>query len=283
MKVRIPKIVPAAPAWAETFGVDLFGVFAGIRVAGVSQMLRWIEPCGPGEFLMGSPENERGRWKDEGPQHEVTIASGFWLGDTLVTQEFFQAVAGTNPSVFKGEGRLPVESVSWNDAVEFCGKLDQLLLEGEDSQARLPTEAEWEYACRAGTTAALYSGEELTSEDGKCPNLDKLAWYDKNSQSKTHAVAEKQPNAWGLYDMLGNVWEWCQDVWQDNYIGAPTDGSAWESEGTIRVSRGGSWAGDARYCRCACRYGWEPGGRARYAGFRLVLAARFNRDIRSFS
>jgi sulfatase modifying factor 1 len=283
MIVRIPKTVPETPAWADTFGVDTFGVFAGITVAGVPQMLRWIEP---GNFLMGSPENELGRYDDEGPQHEVTIPHGFWVGQTPVTQEFYETVAGKNPSHFEGDARRPVENVSWRDAVAFCDKLNNLLPECGDMHARLPSEAEWEYACRAGTTAALHNDKPLTSETGACPNLDEVAWYHQNSKSTTHAVGAKLPNRWGLYDMLGNVWEWCEDQWHSNYEGAPDDGSAWcgeDTEGAYRVTRGGCWLSYARYCRSAYRIGWLPGFRRQDLGFRLVLAARVNGGIRPFS
>ena len=280
MIVRIPNIVPEAPAWADTFGVDPHGVFAGVTVAGASQMLRWIEP---GRFQMGSPEGEVGRFGDEGPQHEVVIPNGFWVGQTPVTQEFYQAVAGDNPSRFEGDGRRPVENVSWEDAVAFCGNLNERLSELGSVSSRLPAEAEWEYACRAGSTATLYNDKELTSEAGACPNLDELAWYDEDSQQTTHVVGERQPNAWGLYDVLGNVWEWCQDEWHGDYEGAPNDGSAWCDEGRSRVSRGGSWGISARRCRCACRNRWEPDARSVNLGFRLVLAARVNGGIRPFS
>jgi len=239
-----------------------------VTVKGVTQTMCWIEP---GRFWMGSPENELGRWNVDGPEHEVTIPHGFWLGQTPVTQEFYEAVVGDNPSGFQGEGRRPVENVSWKDAVAFCKKLNHLLPELGNVSVRLPTEAEWEYACRAGTTAALYNGKELTSKDGACPNLDEMAWYDQNSQETTHTVGQKAPNSWGLYDMLGNVWEWCQDVWHDNYEGAPTNGSIWAGKSSTRVGRGGCWADRARYCRCACRIYWRPGIRCSDLGFRLVL------------
>jgi len=276
MIVRIPKTVPAAPAWADTFGVDVYGIFAGITVGEASQMLRWIEP---GPFLMGSPEGELGRWSAEGPQHHVRVSNGFWLGQTPVTQAFYEAVVGQNPSHFQGDARRPVEQVSWDDAVSFCDRLNHLPSELGDLHARLPSEAEWEYACRAGTTAPLYSGKKLTSEYEACPHLDELAWYDANSKSTTHPVGEKAPNAWGLYDMLGNVWEWCQDDWHGSYEGAPADGTAWTGEGGNRVHRGGGWASFARYCRCACRFHWEPGDRNFNLGFRFVLAFSVMEDI----
>ncbi len=224
-----------------------------------------------------------GRWIAEGPQHKVTIPNGFWLGQTPVTQAFYEAVIGQNPSGFQGDTQRPVENVSWEDVVAFCDRLNQLLSELGDLHARLPSEAEWEYACRAGMTAALYNGKELTSETEACPNLAELAWYYANSGNTTHPVAQKRPNDWGLHDMLGNVLEWCQDAWHDNYTGAPADGSAWAGEGRFRVSRGGSWAHHARDCRCACRLYQGPGNRNHNLGFRLVLAVSVKEDIRPFS
>lgn len=268
--VRIPKIRPPTPAWAETFGVDRHGLFAGISVNDVEHLFRWIEP---GRFRMGSPEHEMGRDNDEGPPHDVRIPRGFWIGRTPVTQQFYEAVAGNNPSRFQGDALRPVERVSWQDTQQFCRALSDRLAEREDAVARLPSEAEWEYACRAGTTEFLYSRQELTSETGACPNLNELAWYGKNSGNTTHPVAQKAPNAWGLYDMLGNVWEWCEDTWHDSYVDAPEDGSAWiTGQGSLRVYRGGSWANRARRCRCASRNYWLPGDLGNGVGFRLVLS-----------
>ncbi|MCI0565149.1 MAG: formylglycine-generating enzyme family protein, partial [Nitrososphaera sp.] len=169
-----------------------------------------------------------------------------------------EAVMGKNPSHFKGDPALPVENVTWNDAKEFCEKLTKMT--GLDY--RLPTEAEWEYACRAGTTGD-YGGD-----------LDVMAWYSKNSGVKTHPVGQKNPNAWGLHDMHGNVWEWCEDDWNDSYASAPTDGRAWvdmPSRGSFRVLRGGSWCSHDVYCRSAFRILDAPGHRLAGVGFRLVV------------
>ncbi len=197
-------------------------------------------------------------YEDAKPIHEVTIAGPFYLGKYEVTQGEWKAVTGSNPSRFEGDDRLPVENVSWDDCQEFIAKLNGR----KDGYAyRLPSEAEWEYACRAGTTGD-YAGE-----------LDEMAWYRNNSGNKTHPVGKKKPNAWGLYDMHGNVWEWCQDRYHKNYNGAPTDGTAWEAgSDNERILRGGSWCDSAYYCRSANRLCNSPVVRDNYVGFRLVAA-----------
>jgi hypothetical protein len=152
MIVRIPKIVPAASDWASTFGVDRRGVFSGVRLGDTEQLLRWIEP---GPFVMGSEKGELGKYEDEGPIHRVTIPNGFWLGETPVTQQFYQAVTGENPSRFHGKPQHPVEQVSWEDATAFCEKLTMLLAEFDGTSARLPSEAEWEYASTSVSGSCL--------------------------------------------------------------------------------------------------------------------------------
>jgi formylglycine-generating enzyme required for sulfatase activity len=214
-----------------------------------------------GSFMMGSPANEAGRYDNEGLQHRVTVKD-FYIGKTEITQAQWQAVMGNNPppSHFKGDLKRPVENVSWNDAQEFCKKLNALT----GKTYSLPSEAEWEYAARAKTTTP-YAGE-----------LDAMAWYANNSGLTTHPVGQKQPNVFGLYDMHGNVWEWCEDVWHDGYGGAPTDGAAWLSGGDVkyRVLRGGSWVNDGALARSAFRGRLAPGDRYVVYGFRLVLSAR---------
>ena len=208
-----------------------------------------------GEFMMGSNE-----YNGEQPVHKVTIRTSFFLGKYPVTQKQWVKVMGSNPSYFKGDD-LPVEKVSWDDAQKFIQKLNQM--EGTD-EYRLPSEAEWEYACRAGTTTRYYFGDDELK-------LGNYAWYSSNSGDETHPVGQKKPNAWGLYDMHGNVWEWCQDRWHDNYSGAPSDGSAWE-DGSVsdRVIRGGSWSSHASLCRSASRNRNGPGDRAYSLGFRVL-------------
>lgn len=205
-----------------------------------------------GEFQMGSTQSE-----DEKPVHKVKISEVFYLGKYEVTQAEWQAVMGNNPSSFKGD-RLPVESVSWNDCQEFLKKLNA---KKDGYTYRLPSEVEWEYACRAGTTGD-YAG-----------NLDEMAWYASNSGDKTHPVGQKKPNAWGLHDMHGNVYEWCQDWYQGSYDGAPTNSIAWESgsDKQFRVLRGGSWFVDARDCRSVHRGRLIPEYRDGNFGFRVVV------------
>jgi formylglycine-generating enzyme required for sulfatase activity len=214
----------------------------------------WIPP---GTFLMGSPSGEQGRFSDE-TQHRVTLTKGFYLGVYAVTQTEWQAVMGTNRSHFKGDKR-PVERVSWDHCQEFCRKLS----EREGKTYRLPTEAEWEYACRAGTTKAYYFGDD----PAKLPDY---AWFDGNSGDETHPVGQKKPNAWGLYDMHGNVWEWCQD-WYGGYPTSDQVDPQGPSEGSDRVYRGGSWRHDPRRCRSADRHRFEPGHRYHNLGCRLAL------------
>jgi len=216
-------------------------------------------------FLMGSEEDDSQAYADERPQHQVTITQSFYIGKYLITQEQYQAVMGNNPSNFKKGGKYPVEYVGWNDAQEFCKRLSDMT----GKIYRLPSEAEWEYACRAGTQTNYYYGNDKSQ-------LGEYAWYDKNSNSQTQAVGQKKPNKWGLYDMLGNVWEWCEDDWHDNYKGAPNDGRAWidndnRSHSEYRTVRGGSWYFYSRDCRCAIRYDDIPAGRYDSFGFRVVL------------
>lgn len=220
-----------------------------------------------GSFMMGSPSGEGN--DNERPQHPVTFAQPFYLGKYAITQEQWQAVMGNNPSSFKG-GKRPVEQVTWNDAVSFCQKLS----EKTGKTYRLPSEAEWEYACRAGTTTAFHFGETVTPD---------LVNYDGNNpygsapkglyRQETTPVGSFPPNAFGLYDMQGNVWEWCADPWHGNYNGAPSDGTSWTTGGdSNRVLRGGSWDDDAVHCRAADRHYNSAGLSCRYGGFRVAVA-----------
>jgi formylglycine-generating enzyme required for sulfatase activity len=213
----------------------------------------------PGKFMMGSPDSEQGRASDEGPQHEVTISKPFYIGVTEVTQAQYEAVMGTNPSANKGPTN-PVENVSWDEAVEFCRRLS----EKTRKIFSLPTEAEWEYACRAGTQTRFSFGDSGSV-------LGDYAWYTSNSGGKTHPVGLKKPNPWGLYDMHGNVLEWCAD-WYGSYSSGPSTDPQGATSGNDRVIRGGSWRGDGPvYMRCARRLSGDPKARYYSHGFRCAM------------
>lgn len=277
------------PEWAVDAGDDKFGRYAILQVPGtqVTQRLRWIKPD---RFFIGSPPSEIGRSKNESPQTAVTFADGFWLFDTPVTQELWQAVIGDNPSQFRSPTR-PVETVNHEDARSFIARLNALT---PGLRLSLPSEAEWEFACRAGTAMATWRGNLGEDETRFAPILDDIAWYIGNSHdgfeldngfdvgatfgkpraslwAGTRPVALKSPNDWGLYDMLGNVWEWCSDNWHDNHDGVPTDGTARPADSdAFRVVRGGSWINDAADARAAYRNGRDPAGLYGNLGFRCA-------------
>jgi formylglycine-generating enzyme required for sulfatase activity len=215
-----------------------------------------------GTFVMGSPSDELGRGSDE-TQYTVTISESFYIQTTEVTQGQWKAVMGNNPSSFDSCGlNCPVEYISWEDAEDFIMTLNAM---GEGSYT-FPTEAQWEYAARAGSNKAFANGDiSNTTTDS---NLDVMGWYSSNSGSTPHAVAQKQPNAWGLYDMHGNVWEWCHD-WYGSYPDISVTDPGGPSSGSFRVLRGGSWYSDAQSCRSAGRYIFSPGNRDYYIGLRL--------------
>ena len=219
-----------------------------------------------GSFLMGSADNDETALDYEMPQHRVNLQE-FYLGKYPVTQEQYQAVMGHNPSnfksFFKDTSKNPVEKVSWNDAQEFCRRLS----EKTGKKYRLPSEAEWEYACRAGTQTRYYFGNNEYQ-------LGEYAWYEENSDSKTHPVGQKKPNNWGLYDLHGNVWEWCEDGWHGNYENAPKDGSSWnDSQRSMRPLRGGSWYSYSGGCRSALRDGFGADYGYDFYCFRLALCS----------
>ena len=209
-----------------------------------------------GTFNMGADDSDA--YDSEKPVHSVTVSS-FSIGKYEVTQKLWKAVMGTNPSDFKGDN-LPVENVSWNDVQEFIRKLNAKT----GKHYRLPAEAEWEYAARGGNRSRgyKYSGSD---------NLSSVAWYNENSGSKTHPVGTKSSNELGIYDMTGNVWEWCLD-WYDSsyYSSSPSTNPAGPATGSYRVFRGGSWDDFARVCRVYSRSGSTPGGRHNFLGFRLA-------------
>ncbi|NJR70496.1 MAG: SUMF1/EgtB/PvdO family nonheme iron enzyme [Synechococcales cyanobacterium CRU_2_2] len=232
-----------------------------------------------GSFVMGSPEGEEGRRDDEGPQHEVRFAEPFLMGKYPVTQAQWRVVAqmpqikrdlNPDPSKFKGNNR-PVERVSWNEAVEFCARLSH----HTDRQYRLPSEAEWEYACRAGTTTPFYFGETLSTELANYDGSAYGAGPSGERRGETTDVGTFPANDFGLYDLHGNVWEWCQDRWHSNYEGAPTDGSAWlsnEESSRYVPLRGGSWNFNPGLCRSASRFRFAPDDRFVSLGLRVVCA-----------
>ena len=213
-----------------------------------------------GKFIMGYPSSENSNYGNAGPTHEVTIKNSFYLGKYPVTQKQWEIIMRNNHSNFEDEDR-PVESISWEYVQRFVKKLNE---KEQTNKYRLPSEAEWEYTCRAGTTTKYYFGNDESKLGG-------YAWYDKNSDNETHPVGQKKPNLWDLYDMHGNIWEWVQDRWHDNYEGAPSDGNAWEDgNSSDRVIRGGSWISYARHCLSAIRHGFYPGSRSGDVGFRLL-------------
>ena len=245
------RLWAGATGWqgADGYGADGVGVFHVADLAGQPLQCRLIPA---GEFLMGSPTDDQEAHGDERPQHPVRLTLPFWLAEVPVTQAVWQAVMGDNPSGLKGADR-PVETVSWEDAQRFIAKLP-------GAGWRLPTEAQWEYACRAGTTTPRY-GE-----------LDAVAWWSGNSGRQTHPVGQKAANPWGLHDMLGNVWEWCAD-WSGSYgntLDTDPSGPQGGSFRVARVARGGSWADTARRVRAACRDADAPSGHSVLLGFRLA-------------
>ena len=203
----------------------------------------WINP---GTFLMGCSAGDIQCNPDEKPAHQVTIARGFWIGQTPVTQEAYQQATGKTPGYFKG-AKFPADSVNWDEAQTYC----------QATGMRLPTEAEWEYAARAGITADRY-GE-----------VDQIAWYGVNSGDKTHEVMQKQPNAWSLYDTLGNVWEWTAD-WYGAYADASAKDPQGPPSGKIRALRGGSWGNGPAFIRVSVRSGNEPQNHSNIVGFRCA-------------
>jgi formylglycine-generating enzyme required for sulfatase activity len=279
------------PAWANAIGRDQYGLWASFQVETehdtiVKQTMRWISP---GQFLMGSPENEPERRDNEGPQHEVILTQGYWLFDTPVTQALYEAVTGDNPSHFKS-AQSPVESLSWKHAQQF---IQQLNKKTNGLNLSLPTEAQWEYACRAGTTTATYAGVMDILGQHNAPVLDAIAWYGGNSgvdfdrdngydssnwkqkqynhtQAGTRIVALKQANDRGLYDMLGNVLEWCSDTQREYQIEEAIDPVEENKDGASRVLRGGSWDDCAWFVRCAFRCAFPPEDAHYFTGFRCA-------------
>ena len=271
-KVPSPKrsVPQSGREWTNTIGMKLVRIEAGEFLMGttkdqVDQLMRLF------------PDSKRERFDDEQPQHSVKISRPFFLGIHEVTQGQYQAVMGNNPSEFKGSDDLPVENVSWLDAVGFCNKLSEresrtpfYRINGTEvtivggNGYRLPTEAEWEYACRAKSATLYPFGDEANK-------LDEHAWYTSNAESKTHPVGQKLPNAWGLYDMLGNVWEWCTDGYDEKYyVSSPPADPSGAVGASYRVIRGGCWLNVPGSCRPAHRGGYAPGYQRVNRGFRVA-------------
>ncbi|BCD96395.1 hypothetical protein MARGE09_P0595 [Marinagarivorans cellulosilyticus] len=260
---------------AIDYGEDRYGLFQTLLLADVQVTFRW---CPPGVFLMGSPEDEEGRINDE-TQHKVTLTQGFWLMETAVTQQLWQAVMEKNPSDFKGDLK-PTENVSWFDCQHFIAELNRSYA---GLEAALPTEAQWEYACRAGTATAFSFGDKqsLTLQQANYGGK----WDEPNVNSGTCDVYRYTPSPWGLYQMHGNVWEWCQDIWRDQInedaidpvaLDAQADNSTntetSEPEASAkRVLRGGSWVHHGRRLRSAYRGSYRPDLRNLNVGLRLSL------------
>ncbi|MBQ3634294.1 MAG: formylglycine-generating enzyme family protein [Bacteroidales bacterium] len=227
-------------------------------VSGVSFSLRLVTH---GTFLMGAdPSTDPDADEDESPVHSVTISRDYYLAETPVTQALYMAVMGSNPSYFMGDTSRPVEQVSWNDCQAFIKKLNSIITDGSFS---LPTEAEWEFAARGGN---LSKGYKYAGSD----DIDDVAWYDGNSDDQTHPVSENAPNELGLYDMSGNVWEWCAD-WDCNYPSSSVTDPVGPDSGLKRVLRGGGYYGSPRDCRLSYRFWFNPDFSFDNSCFRLLF------------
>ncbi|MBR5626307.1 MAG: formylglycine-generating enzyme family protein [Thermoguttaceae bacterium] len=222
-----------------------------LKVRGVDYLFSY---CPPGRFLMGAPEHENGRDGDE-TEHEIILTHGFYILITPVTQKMWTSLMGTNPSRFQGTS-LPVEMVSWDDCQLFCRQLSS----ETGKQIQLPTEAQWEYACRAETVGP-YAG---------CDTLEMMGWFHENSRNKSHPVGMKASNPWHIYDMHGNVSEWCQD-WYSEFTGETLTDPTGPEDGSYRVTRGGSWNSFAQSCRSAFRGALYPWKTSSQLGFRVIM------------
>jgi formylglycine-generating enzyme required for sulfatase activity len=249
------SVLNEAIAGDETLGKTLTVTLPG----DVNMLFRFIPA---GDFFMGSPSDENGRCNDEGPLHKVTISKPFYMGVYEVTQAQWVAIMGSNPSKFQKGHNYPVESVTWDDCQEYVTKLSKMKL----GTFRLPTEAEWEYACRAGTTTRYFWGDDLNYDE-----IKDYAWCKINSGGRTNEGGQKRPNPWGLYDMSGNVWEWCQD-WYGSYNVENIIDPLIEQPSAGRIRRGGRWDVNPENCRSAKRGWYNPTYRFNHVGLRLVLS-----------
>ncbi|SMF96118.1 Formylglycine-generating enzyme, required for sulfatase activity, contains SUMF1/FGE domain [Methylomagnum ishizawai] len=255
---------PFPAPWADEWFEDEYGLGMVLALGEARQCFRWIPP---GRFLMGSPEDEPERFDNE-TQHVVILSRGYWLADTSCTQNLWQAVVGSNNSRFRNDFTKPVERVSWEEVKTFISKLNQIV---PNLVARLPTESEWEYACRAGTSTSFTFGNNITPEEvnynGKFPYA---GGGEGMFRDKTVPVKSLPPNIWGLYEMHGNIWEWCAD-WYSNYPNGEIIDPFGPPQGTHRTLRGGSWIDDGGHARSACRGKNLPGDHSDLIGFRLAL------------
>jgi formylglycine-generating enzyme required for sulfatase activity len=262
--LRRPPVFP--PVCASAWGDDPYGLWIEVAIANVTQRFRWIEP---GEFVMGSPDEEKERDGDEGPQHVVRLSEGYWLADSACPQAMWRAVMKDNPSRFADDANNPVENVSWDDVQGFLQKLDEWL---PGVTASLPTEAEWEYACRARTTTPFSFGDTITTDVANYNGNQPYSGGAKGEfREKTVAVKSFPPNPWGLYQMHGNVWEWCADGFRTYDASAQIDPRGPERGEDPRALRGGSWNLLAWWLRSACRRRRRRGERNVNAGFRFSL------------
>jgi formylglycine-generating enzyme required for sulfatase activity len=258
------KIIPPGfpYAWASSWGEDVYGLWFAFSYSDVQQVFRWIDA---GEFMMGSPEDEPERYNNE-LQHKVILTKGFWIADTACTQELWHAVMSNNPSNFKGD-KLPVETVSWEDCIDFIGKVNT---SNPMLDFRLPTEAEWEYACRAGTETPFSFGENITTDQVNYYGSFSYAGAEEGGyREKTVAVKSLPSNKWGLYEIHGNVREWCSD-WYEDYPGETAIDPKGPGQGDGRVVRGGGWDDLAECVRSAWRGWFGSSFRFRSVGFRLT-------------
>ena len=256
------------PVCACAWGDDRYGLWIDVLIGGLLQRFRWIEP---GEFVMGSPATEPEREAIEGPQHLVRLTEGFWLAETACSQAVWEAVTGSNPSNFKDDPQNPVEQVSWDEVDEFLKKVGERL---PGVKAELPTEAEWEYACRAGTDTAFSWGDGITPAQANYDGRQAYAAGPTGEyRKKTVPVKSFAPNAWGLYQMHGNVWEWCADGMRvyDGEAQENPRGETGDAAEAPRVVRGGSWCLVPSWLRAAFRFQWQRGGRDVNQGFRFSL------------
>ena len=275
--MSIPPIFPYS--WASDWGEDQYGLWMGLNHKGVHCVFRWIDP---GTFMMGSPVGRKPRYAME-DYHQVALTQGFWIAETTVTQALWESVLGENPSQFKGEYR-PVETISWNDCQAFIQALNSF---HSELKVRLPWEAEWEYACRAGTETPYSFGNEISFDKVNFKGLLRLKvgnnsekWLEKssykNSKQATADVKDYPCNEWGLYEMNGNVWEWCQDCWRDNLgtesVSNPQNERQSLGRSDFHVARGGAWSDDGRTLGSASRKDFLVSCRSNNLGFRLTLA-----------